>query len=167
MENYIVINGKKVELTEEQLKKLGIEVKEIEAKYTPFEKEIGCDYYYIDSTGTLSASVDCNDKFDYDYYNVANYCKDSKIMEQRRLHETLNRLLWRFSMQNGGDEIDWENHTQRKYYIFYDSKYHGFHIGYMCVLNYFVSYFISEEIAERAINEIIKPFIKEHPDFVW
>ena len=28
MENYIVINGKKAELTEEQLEKLGIEVKD-------------------------------------------------------------------------------------------------------------------------------------------
>ena len=30
-----------------------------------------------------------------------------------------------------------------------------------------VVYFPSYEIAERALEEIVKPFIKEHPEFVW
>ena len=37
MENYIVINGKKAELTEEQLVKLGIKIK----KKTPFTRTVG------------------------------------------------------------------------------------------------------------------------------
>ena len=28
-------------------------------------------------------------------------------------------------------------------------------------------YFYSREIAGKAIDEIIKPFMKEHPEFVW
>lgn len=162
MENYIVINGKKVELTEEQFKKLGIEV-----KYTPFEKEIGCDYYYIDSTGTLSAGVDCNDKYDYDYYNIANYCKDIKIMEQRALHETLNRLLWRFSMQNGGNKIDWKNTSQFKWRIYFDYFMNKFCTVNVAFIKDNCPYFISKELAKQAIEEIIKPFMKEHPEFVW
>ena len=39
-ENYIVINGKKAELTNEQLKMLGIEVRK-----NPFDRATGEEYY--------------------------------------------------------------------------------------------------------------------------
>ena len=28
-------------------------------------------------------------------------------------------------------------------------------------------YFYSKSIAQKAIEEIIRPFMKEHPDFIW
>lgn len=46
-ENYIVINGKKAELTEEQLKQLGIEPEK--KRKNPFERVTGEKYYYIDT----------------------------------------------------------------------------------------------------------------------
>ena len=30
-----------------------------------------------------------------------------------------------------------------------------------------VVYFPSEEVAERAVEEVVKPFMTEHPEFVW
>jgi hypothetical protein len=45
MDNYICINGNKVELTEEQIKQLGFEVK----KKSPFERvELNNEYFYIE-----------------------------------------------------------------------------------------------------------------------
>lgn len=49
MDNYIVINGKKAELTQEQLEKLGIVVE----KKDPFAFSED-KYYFINAMGTLS-----------------------------------------------------------------------------------------------------------------
>ena len=46
MENYICINGKKTELTEAQLKDLGIEL----PKASPFERVSRNNYYYAINT---------------------------------------------------------------------------------------------------------------------
>lgn len=163
MKNYIVINGKKAGLTEEQLKKLGIEIKENNI----FERGKDNTYYMIDTTGDVLVYTERKNILNDMCYKIANYCRDRKIMEQRALHETLNRLLWRFSMQNGGDEIDWHNNIQAKWGVYYDHSNNRFEffIDYTC--KYHEQYFVSEEIAQRAIDEIIKPFMEEHPEFVW
>ena len=51
MDNYIVINGKKAELTEEQLKALGIEIKK--KRNNPFNSELKYEdeYFIIDEQG--------------------------------------------------------------------------------------------------------------------
>ena len=162
MENYIVINGKKAELTKEQLEKLGIEI-----KGNPFERGIGNRYYYINWDGEVTIDVDEAIDNDDKSHDVANYCRDKELMEQRALHETLNRLLWRFSMQNGGDEIDWNDVKKAKWLICFDHINKQFNT--ICTYTWHASdvHFISQEVAQRAIDEIIKPFMTEHPDFVW
>ena len=115
MDNYIVINGKKAELTEEQLRALGIEV----SNAASFRRaEEGEDYWYIDSMGKVSRFAEEFSGFDTECYNVANYCTDKALIEQRALHEILNRLLWRFSMEHDGDKINWNNFEKPKYTIF-------------------------------------------------
>ena len=113
-ENYIVINGKKAELTEEQLKVLGLE-REIE---NPFEEKVNQTYYYITSTGAVDLTKDSALSVrDMQHFKNANYCTDREMMEQRAYAETLNRLLWRYSMEHKGNEIDWDNTWQSKYSI--------------------------------------------------
>ena len=162
MENYIVINGKKAELTEEQLKKLGIEVKN-----DPFERKPGKIYYGIWHDGYVCCFSDQPEEEEKRYYDVGNYCRDETIMKQRALHETLNRLLWRFSIQNGSDNMDWTNWLQDKWVISFNYKDDCFSIDDMPGIKNFNPCFTSREVAQRAIDEIIKPFIKEHPEFVW
>ena len=163
MENYIVINGKKAELTKEQLEKLGIEVNN-----DPFDKVKRNEFfYYISSSGQVHSQKEEYGTGSNRLFEVANYCTNENLMEQRAMHETLNRLLWRFSMQNGGDKIDWENYDQCKYSIFYNCKYDCFGVNLHFAGKYQDQYFISKDIAERAIDEIVQPFMKEHPDFEW
>lgn len=163
MDNYIVINGKKAELTEEQLRALGIGVK----KKTVFDREKGEPYYFIHSNGDIVRDIDEEANCDTGCYNVANYCTSLDVMEQRALHETLNRLLWRFSMEHDGEKIDWNNHSQQKYFIYSDS-----HLE--CSIGWDMShcrigavYFYTREVAEQVIEEIVKPFMKEYPEFKW
>lgn len=156
MENYICINGKKTELTEAQLKDLGIEL----PKASPFERASRNNYYYaIDTVGVVRNCNEEGDGVDCAFYNVANYCTDKYIMQQRAWHETLSRLLWRYSMEHGGNEIHGIN------YVIYKD---GENYRIQCTCNgYLQPGFVDLQTAEDAINRIIIPFMAKHPDFKW
>ena len=157
MDNYICINGNKVELTEEQIKQLGFEVK----KESPFTKERYNEYYYIDCFGNVGQMCDAEIYTDEDMFKVANYCTDKALMEQRALHETLNRLLWRYSMEHDGDKIAENCHGTIKHSrgIYEAYTAYGHCVGEVM--------FYDKLTAENAIKEIIDPFMKEHPEFKW
>lgn len=160
MENYICINGKKAELTEEQMKALGIELPKA-SPFTRVDKAENRNYYFINDNGRIISTPDMPNEFRCDdvRYNIANYCTDKAIMEQRALHETLNRLLWRYSMEHDGDKINL-NHCWGLGYsegVFEAYELWG-HVFGECV-------FYSKGIAANAIKEIVEPFMKEHPRF--
>ena len=156
MKNYLVINGKRVDLTEEQIKQLGLEVE----KKSPFDRtEKEKKFYYVSDFGYVAATYDLKNIADDKLYDVANYCTDKALLTARAKEEVLNRLLWRFSMENGGDAIDWEDDLKRKYFIFKDYKKHDWEIAFS--IDFYrlgIVHFISEEIAQRAIDEIVIPF---------
>lgn len=171
MDNYICINGKKAELTEEQLKALGIEL----PKSNPFERVCSnanefYSFYYISSTGSVCECVDSgfsngNGTIDL-RHRAANYCTDKAILEQRALHETLNRLLWRYSMEHGGDKIDWNDpHCPAKYYILFDHANKKWDVSYTFMDIMYCVYFATEAVAEAAIEAIVNPFMNAHPEF--
>nr|DAF80911.1 MAG TPA: hypothetical protein [Bacteriophage sp.] len=153
MENYICINGKKAELTEEQMKALGIELQ----KDSPFDRaEMHKIYYYISPVGDVKSTHETEDSFNKYCFDIANYCTDKAIMEQRALHETLSRLLWRFSEQNGGRGV-----------FSIADKGNGNFCPMIENYRYLEPTFKTADITNRAIKEIIEPFMAKHPDFVW
>ena len=165
-ENYIMLNGKRVDLTDEQIEKLGLKVENDIWK----KQKYGETYYFISTCGDLVSDKDTL-PIDNCRYNAANYCADLSIMQQRALHETLSRLLWRFSMQNDGDKINWNN-SSCKYFISYNHLDKEFQVDYYqtpfgCTLKSATEYFYSVKTAKRAIEEIVIPFMEEHPEFVW
>ena len=150
MTSYICINGKKAELTEEQMKALGIEL----PKANPFARvQKGENYYIIDSLGCIADCVDDYDDVDTQSYSIANYCTDKTIMEQRALHEILNRLLWRYSMENGGEGNYEVAHNGEKFIV------------QNAIYKYLGQTFSTYKVAEAAIKEIVEPFMKAHPYF--
>lgn len=158
MDNYICINGKKAELTEEQMRALGL----LPKKKNPFEhagwKE---KYYAISIDGTVTECCSSHSKWNAMRYKIANYCTDKEMMEQRALYETLHRLLWRYSMSH---QLSSEN---TKCIISYSRKYKEWQI-FNCQDYYYsigeITY-ASREIAQMAIKTIIEPFLAEHPEF--
>ena len=164
MENYIVINGKKAELTEEQLKALGIATE----KKNPFKRQSSkTPIYYISNKGQIEIGVELKDFHCNMLYDVANYCTDRNLLQQRAWHETLNRLLWRYSMEHDGDKINWSDYNKWKYIICYNGESHRFEVDMYRHLHFNSVWFYTKEIAESAIEEIVQPFMKEHPDFIW
>lgn len=101
MENYLVLNGQKIELTPEQYKEVCNAVspkKEIDI----FDKEYCKVYFYITDTGGVIRKLDKNELADSLHHLNANYCHNFELMKKRSRYENLERVLWRFSEENGG-----------------------------------------------------------------
>ena len=164
-DNYIMLNGKKVPLTEEQVAALLGGKETACAKVEPFEPQTGQNYFYISDRGEVFNEDDHNLQCDKKRYNVGNYCTDYEMMNQRAMHETLNRLLWRYSEQHGGD-AEWDRES-RHFYIRIDDKGEPFWDWFVCSRPFGPVYFKDMETAICAIEDVVKPFLAEHPDFVW
>lgn len=165
--NYISINGKKIPLTNEQVEQItNIKTGMLKAK-NPFERvKEGDGFLYICYDGEVRATAE-NGSIECDkLYNAANYCDDDKLIKQRALHETLNRLLWRFSMTHGGDEINWGANIFN-YRIYYNHDNNKFEVECNIYWQGNDCYFKDIETAEQAIKEIVMPFMEQHPEFVW
>lgn len=166
-DSYIVINGKKTELTEEQLKALGIEMKP--TRKNPFEKVVkGFTYYIINRHGDVDAYTQSDDAVDDTLLKCCNYFNDKSFANQVALHQLLYRKLLKFAYDNGfEDTAEWDCRN-RHYHIIYSFNGKDFDFdGNDTFKRQGTVYFSSEEGALQAIEEVVKPFTKEHPDFVW
>ena len=167
MDNYICIDGVKVLLNDSQISELRAILEKRETKKSPlFERQsYGDEYYFINSIGEVGSSYDFTYDYDLTRYNNANYCTDEELLDQRALEEILARRLWRYSMEHGGDKIDWSD-GQSKYAIYYDTGIDSFYItsNVVCQITS-TAYFVDRETALNAIKEVIEPFMKEYPDF--
>lgn len=168
MENYIMLEGNKIPLTDEQVKILRDSKKPEKIEKSPFERvDSNSTYFYIDDCGIVEEeNVNCYLEDQY-RHKVANYCTDKSLMIQRALHETLNRLLWRFSMENGEGENLW-NCCNTHYEIYWSYDLASFNISCNVTVKSPTSiYFPTKEIANKAIDEIVIPFMEANPDFVY
>ena len=164
-ENYLVLNGKRVDLTEEQLKTLGIVTKK-----NPFERanpNADDKYYYIRVSGDVAGYRDVNDNADRLLYEASNYFNDKSFAEQVALHQLLYRKLLKFAYDNGfEDTAEWDgNHSH--WCIRYNDNREKFDSYCQNGYKALDVYFSSKEGAERSIKEVIEPFMKKHPNFMW
>ena len=167
MDNYLMLDGKKYELSPELVNALR-SIDPVPEKKSPFERtEPRLPYWFIASNGGVDFdTAAAHSQFtDYRFF-VGNYCTDKSLMEQRALHETLNRLLWRFSEEHGGDP-EWDG--RNPHISIYFDRTDGI---FGCRAHeYFksngVTHFKDKATADAAIEEIVKPFLSAHPDFVW
>ncbi len=136
-------------------------------KKNPFKRvECGVPYYYITSYGISKNFIEDQDDIDDRHFSIANYCTDKFLMEQRALHETLNRLLWRYSEEHGGDS-EW-NGTNHHWFIYKNERDGLIEVCLNDAANTFgTPYFHSKGDAMGAIRDIVDPFMREHPEFVW
>lgn len=170
--NKIIIDGKEYELSAELVEKIKAEVaaQEIVRKMAsdPFARMRSDDYHFISAEGCVCIGCETGMIADDERYAVGNYCRDKGLMEQRALHETLNRLLWRYSEEHGGDNAWNSQNIQAHYYIYLDTQNSVLYVSYNDAYHVEgVVYFKEEYIAENAITEVVKPFMEAHPEFVW
>lgn len=167
MDNYICIDGVKVLLNDSQISELRATLEKKETKKSPlFERQsYGDKYYYINASGEVSNASEMDDSFDLIRYDNANYCANEELLKQRALEEILARRLWRYSMEYGGDKIDWSD-DQCKYAIYYDAENGLFYTtnNVTCQTTN-TTYFVDNKTAVNAIKEVVEPFMKEYPGF--
>ena len=165
-ENHIVINGKKSELAEEQLKTLGIEVET--KRKNPFEEVNRFeDYYFVEKNNEVHAYMKTDSSVDDQMYTSANYFNDKAFAEQVALHQLLYRKLLKFSYDNECEDTAGWDGINSHWAIRYNDNLNK--LDAYCQNGYKAQdvYFSSEKDAMRAIKEVVEPFVKEHPEFVW
>lgn len=164
MGNYLMLNGKRIDLTQEQIETL-VGKKEKDPFKRVGERE---EYYYIEYNGKVDKAFENNISTDDECHSIANYCTDKELMEQRALHETLSRLLWSYSIQHGGRDLEWNNDDLDKWSLYFNNNtgVYGVTSSQYCRLEG-TAYFRTKTTAEAAIEEIVKPFMEKHPEFRW
>jgi len=133
---------------------------------SPFQRENEV-YLFIDDMGNIVSDFDAmqaNSDAERQYA-VANYCRDGILLEQRALHETLNRLLWRYSEEHGGDKQPWDGATNHWSVSLCNGKIGPDNWWYTRQMG--VVYFPGKETAKAAIHDVVEPFMAAHPEFVW
>lgn len=162
-ENYIVINGKKTELTEEQMKALGIKLRK-----NPFERVAELEvYYYVDAFNDVQCISDDADQADDMSFECSNYFNDYLFANQVALHQLLYRKLLKFAYDNNCEDTEEWNGNNRHFCIIYDSVHNKYDTWWTSSYKQSAVYFSFEEGAKRAIKEVVEPFMKAHPDFIW
>lgn len=162
-EGKLMTGGKEIQLTEEQLRLLGIELRK-----NPFARSPAhCDYYYINASNIVESVLETGYILDDNKYNAANYFSDEDFANQVALHQLLYRKLLKFAWDNAcEDNREW-NTRNNHYGISYDCDNHKFILEIASLYKSNWVYFSSKEAVDRAIEEVVKPFVKEHPEFVW
>lgn len=161
-ENYIVINGKRAELTKEQLKMLGIETKK-----SPFSIEEGEQYWYTGSFGGVNSHFHTRHKDDKLLIDACNAFNDNSFANQVALHQLLYRKLLKFAYDNECEASATWDGNEAHYSINYVAKYGEFIVVYDSMVKSTNVYFCSESAANNAIKNVILPFMEEHPEFIW
>ena len=162
-DNYAVINGKKIELTEKQIKALGFEVRK-----NPFLK-VAVDnmYYFISHFGDIDRYRQAKDLEDDMLFNNINYFNEKAFAEQVALHQLLYRKLLKYAYDNEFEDEEWDG-TKMHAYIIYNFTRKNYDIRWTRnEKEPGTVYFKTPTQATAAFNEVVMPFIKEHPDFVW
>lgn len=146
-ENYIVINGKKAELTEEQLQQLGIEV----GKDKRERVKVGDVFFFVDGKGRIDSRFDNRFAFSSYCYDTHNYFKTKEEAEKYAEVLEIKRQLMKFADEHNGADS-----SQRKWFITYHTNsLDGIALSSSAnTRNAETIYFSSKEIAKQAIDTI-------------
>lgn len=160
----LTIDGKELRLTDEQLKMLGIATRN-----NPFDRTSNpCgEYFYTDAFGSVGVGSEEYSDVWKQLGNAANYFNDKNFANQVALHQLLYRKLLKYAYDNGFEDEEWDE-TKMHAYIIYNFTRKDYDIRWTrSEKEPGTVYFKTPTRATAALNEVVMPFMKEHPDFVW
>lgn len=118
-------------------------------------------YYLLDSDDIVTEIREANETFDDKQYGCSNYFNDKNFAKQVMLHQLLYRKLLKFKFERDNPV------TRDRYFYISKDKSVRVEISDFKNKNCNCVYFNSLATANLAIENIVKPFLKEHPDFIW
>ena len=164
----LTIDGKEIQLTEEQAKALKLELLMKMKSSNPFERvEKYAEYYCIKGTGEIYDYCEDGGSFDSTLYSESNYFNNKNFANQVALHQLLYRKLLKYAYDNECTDKEWDG-TNVHVYIIYSSMKKDYDIRWTrSEKEPGTVYFKTPTRATAALNEVVMPFVKEHPEFVW
>ena len=162
----LTIDGKEIQLTEEQLRMLGIEPEK--KRKNPFKRVAEDEVYFqIGIDGDVFSLYEDRTTSDEEAVLCVNYFNDEAFAKQVSLRQLLYRKLLKFAYDNECTDKEWDG-TNVHVYIIYNSTKKDYDTRWTRdEKEPGTVYFKSTAWATAALNEVVMPFIKEHPDFVW
>ena len=162
----LTIDGKEVQLSDEQLKMLGIEPEK--KRKNPFDRVAEDEVYFqIGIDGDVFSLYEYGTTSDEESVLCVNYFNDEAFAKQVSLHQLLYRKLLKFAYDNNcEDTAEWDGENAH-WVIRYNENRNELCSYYQDGYKARDVYFSSKEGAERAIEEVVKPFMRELPEFVW
>lgn len=162
----LTIDGEEVQLTDEQLRMLGIEPKK--KRKNPFKRVAEDEVYFqIGIDGDVFSLYEDRTTSDEEAVLCVNYFNDEVFAKQVSLHQLLYRKLLKFAYDNEcEDTAEWDGRNNH-WCIYYDPDVLKYCVACFGSYKFDGVWFFSEEGAKRAIKEVVEPFVKEHPEFVW
>ena len=170
-ESIVTIDGKSIVLTETIWDEILELLRKTASKDagSPFARaSYGKTYYYIDDFGRTDDTTEVGHEMDDKYYSNVNYFQNKSTAWQVAFCQLLNRKLLKFTYDNNCvDTVEWKDGNVH-WFIYYNCDAKEYQAAVTSVVHQFSTvYFSTKEAAEQAIDEVVKPFMKEHPDFVW
>lgn len=162
----LTIDGKEIQLTDEQLKMLGIEPEK--KRKNPFKRVAEDEVYFqIGIDGDVFSLYEDRTTSDEEAVLCVNYFNDEAFAKQVSLHQLLYRKLLKYAYDNECTDKEWDG-TNVHVYIIYNSTKKDYDARWTRdEKEPGTVYFKSTAWATAALNEVVMPFVKEHPDFVW
>ena len=158
MKAKLIVEGKEfpIEIQDHELQKL------LASRKTGYERvDESQKYWYQASSGNVERKSNMRDNVDAMYYSNANYYSDETIARNNARADNLMRQLRRFAVEHRKSEIDWNNESQGKYYIYHEANTTHLDIECAHITRYFVAiYFDTSEAADLAIDTF-------HDELVW
>ena len=143
----------------------------VEPKYkNPFARVgEGEKYYYISVFSGKFEVIEIAENFldsDNKRFKSCNYYNNKEFAEQVAMDMNLQQRLRKFTYENSGGEELWKCKDVGKYYIALDADFNKWiwRLEWF-ERNPFQVYFKDLETAELAIEEVVKPFCKENPNY--
>lgn len=159
-ENYIVINGKKAELTKEQMEQLGIKV----AENKRWRATDGGQYWFVDSNNEVRSDMEYSYNYDsFRYYSHNYFQTKEEAKTYARVLET-EMLLKKYADEHNEEFGDF------KYELWIDENDSDSVLSGLVCGSYIFSrtiWFSSEDVASEAIKEIGEDRIKEYLTYEW
>ena len=123
----------------------------------------GCEFYFAFSDGGVCSEIEDCSVVDNEFYENSNYFSTEEKANEISFKQKLFRKMQRFSDENEGYKIDWNDYKQTKFSIYYNRRTNE--LAVTCckyVSEPFKVYFLTEETANKAIElfhyDLIKYF---------
>lgn len=132
---------------------------------TPFDRVNKEQLYCMIGTNDIIIGArEDNTTFDDKRYGCSNYFNDEDFAKQVMLHQFLFRKLLKFKLEREATD---KSFGYCFFVNFDDTEILYIDETFISNRNCNGVYFNERSTAELALKEVVEPFLKEHPDFIW